>query len=605
MVRSRINKSRYLLNKKRVSKRKKSMLKGGETINYSDGRVYNGEVIDCQTYLYSICRAVRPIDYMLSYLNPGYNSIKNGLGTQVWPTGEVYEGEWKDDKKHGRGKNNWPNGNVYDGEWNDDKMNGIGTHKWPSGDVYDGQWKDNKITGIGKFTWVNGSVYDGEWNDGKMNGIGTKALPNGEVYEGEWKDDKKHGRGKMTWPDDKFYEGEWRDDNMNGRGTQTWPTGEVYEGEWKDGKTDGRGKMTWPDGKFYEGEWNDGKINGIGKHTWPGGKFYEGEWKDAKKHGRGKNTWPDRKVYEGEWRDDKMNGRGKMTWPDGNVYDGEWKDDEITNFILISPNGKFRKEYIFTNGKLYNFENNIDKYRISNPKWNMTNKYITILINLHGSDIINSNCILARNHHVRCISPVKCGYSNISDPKSLKDAFQIAYNISHLQDNSAASTYQKIMKIIEVYNENNSNFYNLQEGAFRKPIIDHLYNSEIKDNYKEIFIIDTNLNTPISHHNYELFIQKNKELITIQDIEQYNILQILLKYLRIDVVKNFLRSNLINILLDFGYDTINIIDFSCRNIQELIQPENNTSGKNFVCNYKQNIETDTRFDDDTITSVYI
>ena len=42
------------------------------------------------------------------------------IGRVKYPAdGEVYEGEWKDDKCHGQGKYIWANGNVYSGEWKD------------------------------------------------------------------------------------------------------------------------------------------------------------------------------------------------------------------------------------------------------------------------------------------------------------------------------------------------------------------------------------------------------------------------------------------------------------------------------------------------------
>ncbi len=33
----------------------------------------------------------------------------------TWASGEVYEGEYKEDKKNGFGTLKWPNGNIYAG----------------------------------------------------------------------------------------------------------------------------------------------------------------------------------------------------------------------------------------------------------------------------------------------------------------------------------------------------------------------------------------------------------------------------------------------------------------------------------------------------------
>ena len=32
------------------------------------------------------------------------NGLRSGMGTQIWPDGARYEGEWKDDKANGKGR---------------------------------------------------------------------------------------------------------------------------------------------------------------------------------------------------------------------------------------------------------------------------------------------------------------------------------------------------------------------------------------------------------------------------------------------------------------------------------------------------------------------
>lgn len=38
--------------------------------------------------------------------------------------GDIYEGEWLNDKAHGRGKYKHSNGATYEGEWQFDKQHG-------------------------------------------------------------------------------------------------------------------------------------------------------------------------------------------------------------------------------------------------------------------------------------------------------------------------------------------------------------------------------------------------------------------------------------------------------------------------------------------------
>ena len=38
-----------------------------------------------------------------------------GKGTNYYPDGSVYKGEWKDNKHHGHGIYEFPNGTIYEG----------------------------------------------------------------------------------------------------------------------------------------------------------------------------------------------------------------------------------------------------------------------------------------------------------------------------------------------------------------------------------------------------------------------------------------------------------------------------------------------------------
>ena len=561
MVKSRKNKSKYRLNKNRLSKRKKSILKGGggeiKKITYDDGSVYEGEYNDDK---------------------------KNGTGKYTDINGDVYEGEYKDDKKHGIGNMTYFNSGVYEGEWRDDMKNGRG--KYTVGNrVYEGEWRDDRKNGTGTYTDPDGSVYEGEWQDNEKNGRGKYTDPDGGVYEGEWNDDDKNGMGKMSFPDGGVYEGEWENDEKNGRGKYTDPDGRVYEGEWENDEKNGRGTTIFPDGSIHKGKYINGLAHGKGKYLMiKTGNIYDGEFLSGAMTGKGKLYLRDGPVYEGEWKDGRENGKGKLIQKDGNV-----------------------KEYSFKDGRSYNFDNDIDKYILTNyePRKADESKYITILINLHGSDLTNSFCQLGSNKHVRCITPVMCGISNYGNFESVINAFQIAYNVSHLNDRNA-STHDKIKKIIEIFNQDNPSYYG--KNSFHRPMIDHTYSViDPSDMFKEIFIIDTNHNTVLFEDmNYNLFDKKIDKLETITDIENYNILPKLLPFLTLNEQNLFLRSNLINVLLELGYDNINMIDLSCRDIDKRILPDdkNNTKGRHYQCDYRENIDQAT-FLGDAVTSFHL
>jgi hypothetical protein len=67
------------------------------------------------------------------------------------------------------------------------------THRketYADGNIYEGEWKDDKRSGRGKLTYASGEVYEGEFKDGDFNGQGTKTYPDGRRESGTWRDDK-------------------------------------------------------------------------------------------------------------------------------------------------------------------------------------------------------------------------------------------------------------------------------------------------------------------------------------------------------------------------------------------------------------------------------
>ena len=56
------------------------------------------------------------------------NGIPHGYGKLVWPTGDVYEGNFKFGKRNGQGKRTNVDGSEYQGEYVDDKPQGRGKY---------------------------------------------------------------------------------------------------------------------------------------------------------------------------------------------------------------------------------------------------------------------------------------------------------------------------------------------------------------------------------------------------------------------------------------------------------------------------------------------
>ena len=212
----------------------------------------------------------------------------NGHGVYTWPTGDRYEGEWKDDKRAGHGVSTWPDGRRHEGEWKDGKQAGHGVFTLPNGDRYEGEWKDGKYTG-------HASTEESEWTNAvaqarhaaAMARKGAKAATDGmdasrqaaeKARTGAVKDEKARGAAQKATTSTGINEQRRKPKKML-RSIYTcavllfvW----ALWTEWTQGTggiceigncVDGHGVFTWPDGRRYEGQWKDKKKNGHGAYS--------------------------------------------------------------------------------------------------------------------------------------------------------------------------------------------------------------------------------------------------------------------------------------------------------------------------------------------------
>mmetsp|Transcript_67791 Transcript_67791/g.126605 ORF Transcript_67791/g.126605 Transcript_67791/m.126605 type:complete len:176 (-) Transcript_67791:143-670(-) len=69
------------------------------------------------------------------------------------------------------------------------------TFTYENGDVYEGQWHENKKHGQGTYNFVkDGTKLIGEWEKGKLT-LGKWVMPNGTYYCGKFRYNKPHGKG--------------------------------------------------------------------------------------------------------------------------------------------------------------------------------------------------------------------------------------------------------------------------------------------------------------------------------------------------------------------------------------------------------------------------
>ncbi len=105
-------------------------------------------------------------------------------------------------------------------------------------DIYEGEFKNNKREGYGKYIWEDGEYYIGEYKNGLANGKGKIYYKNGSIkYEGDFVNDKFEGYGKYIWENGEYYIGEWKNGLKNGKGTIYYKNGSIkYEGDFVNGK---------------------------------------------------------------------------------------------------------------------------------------------------------------------------------------------------------------------------------------------------------------------------------------------------------------------------------------------------------------------------------
>ena len=114
-----------------------------------------------------------------------YKNKKNGKGKMIYKmSGDIYEGDYKDDLFNGNGNYIWKaTGQEYKGEYKNGLMNGKGLFEWSEGEFYRGNFVNGKMEGDGELHMGNGRIFIGPFTNGRPNGIGI--FDNGIDFKGE------------------------------------------------------------------------------------------------------------------------------------------------------------------------------------------------------------------------------------------------------------------------------------------------------------------------------------------------------------------------------------------------------------------------------------
>ncbi len=237
----------------------------------------------------------------------------------LYPDNTIYLGNYDINwNRTGNGTQYFPDGCKYTGEFYQDKMCGKGRIIYPEGDYYEGDFLNDKAHGIGKFVYNQGLVYKGNWKNDSKCGYGEETNKDRSFYKGNHENDMKHGKGIFTWSDGSSYIGDFNNNIIEGFGRILYADGNIYIGGWKAGKIDGFGIFSWPDYKCFIGNYKADKKNGFGILILNDDKKFHNNWVNGLQHGYGMYNIND-KIKIGEWRMGK-----KLRWTDSNT------DEEVS-----------------------------------------------------------------------------------------------------------------------------------------------------------------------------------------------------------------------------------------------------------------------------------
>ena len=182
-----------------------------------------------------------------TYTGKVLNGLRDGFGVFKSHKNIYYEGEWKKGLKHGKGKISQGNMEL-EGEWDKGILCGKCRIKWKTGNIFEGELKNNLMDGNGFMIWYNKKEkYIGQWKNNLQNGFGIHIYytDDNNINENNNNNQNVNNNSNNNNNDNKYFRNR-------------------YIGQYKDGKRNGYGKMFYNNGCIYEGYSINNNKDGFG-----------------------------------------------------------------------------------------------------------------------------------------------------------------------------------------------------------------------------------------------------------------------------------------------------------------------------------------------------
>src|SRR3990167_4405735 len=188
---------------------------------------------------------------------------------------------------HGRWTTRYSDGRVVE-EYRSENENGerFGVIVQPSGDTYEGYWKQGYLHLFGKEIDVNDRQYLGEIKYDLREGNGRYKRPNGVVYRGKFLKGNKHGKGEYVLLNGCTITVE----TEVGYITKHLSTRRHTRVSRVTQQEDGKYRLDYEDGAYYIGQINEKtqQREGYGLYVHKHKDYwYQGQWQKDIEHGTG------------------------------------------------------------------------------------------------------------------------------------------------------------------------------------------------------------------------------------------------------------------------------------------------------------------------------